>query len=372
MIAALSAITVAAAQGPSTSSHVAAGCVMRTATAKPPPRLPPPPTTPKRKKAQVRRVGGLTSCPAGQVPVVVPAKRNVPKGNPLFGPVSGSARLFFGSPKRAGKLIFKHLRPFRKVYSSGGGTPPRQFARVPQSKSGPGCDGVMWFGSCFYYGSAAYGRVARGGGTTTAIAKPTYDGSGGAGHSLDEIAVQGGTSTGNIVELGWNVSTNQYANANPHLFVFHWIGGTPTCYDTCAWHQYSSTYAPGGDLGALVGRETYVGWVYYQGNWWSWFDNQWLGYFPGSEWPAGYTSNTLTQWFGEVASANGVPPHTDMGSGIFPSAATSARNATLCDVDPAVWVCFYRDQQAVAATIPTYYKSVRSGFGEVRYGGPGE
>jgi hypothetical protein len=118
----------------------------------------------------------------------------------------------------------------------------------------------MSFGSCYYYGSAAYRRTARGGGTTMAVAKPAYNGSGGAGHSLDEIAVQGGVSDGNIVELGWNVSTAQYANSNPHLFVFHWIGWAPTCYDTCAWHQYNSTYAPGLDLSALVGHEVYVGW----------------------------------------------------------------------------------------------------------------
>jgi Neprosin len=372
VIVALSAITMAAAQVPSTSSHLAAQCVRRTATAKPPPRLPPRPTTPKRKTARVRKVGGLTSCPSGQVPRIVSAKRNVPKGNPLIGPVRGSAKLFFGSPKRQRKLILKALLPFRKVYKRGGGGQPHQSRLVPRSALGPGCNGVMSFGSCYYYGSAAYRRTARGGGTTMTVAKPAYDGSGGPGHSLDEIAVQGGTSDGNIVELGWNVSTAQYANSNPHLFVFHWIGWTPTCYDTCAWHQYNSTYAPGGDLGALVGHEVYVGWVYYQGNWWAWFDNQWLGYFPGPEWPAGYTSNSLIQWFGEVSSANGIPPHTDMGTGTFPPATTAARNATLCDVDPSLWVCFYYDQQATAATFPTYYKSAHTGFGEVRYGGPGE
>jgi hypothetical protein len=372
MIAALSTITAAAGQGPNASSSLAAGCVKRTATATPPPRLPPPPTTPQREKAPVRSVGGLKSCPPGQVPVIVPAKPTVAPGNPLIGPVGGSARLFFGSPKREAKLILKAVLPFRKVYPRGGGNPPRQLQTKPQSTLGPGCNGVMSFGSCYYYGSAAYARTARGGGVTMGIARPAYDGSGGPGHSLDEIAVQGGPSNGNIVELGWNVSTSQYSNANPHLFVFHWIGWTPTCYDTCAWHQYSPTYAPGRDIGALVGREVYAGWVYYQGNWWSWFDNQWLGYFPGSEWKAGYTTNALIQWFGEVSSANGLPPHTDMGTGTFPPSAAAARNATLCDVDPAVWVCFYRDQQATVATFPAYYTIARTGFGEVRYGGPGE
>jgi Neprosin len=367
LVGTLSTITAAAAQQPTADSHLSLRCVRRTATATPPPRLPPAPAIPKRKKTRVRSVGRLTSCPAGEVPKIVPAKRNVPKGNPLIGNVRGSASSFFGSPKQQRKLILKALLPFRKVYPHGGAR------MVQQSRSAlQACNGRSSFGSCFYYGSAAYRRTARGGGTTMGIARPAYDGSGGPGHSLDEIAVQGGPSDGNIVELGWNVSSSQYPNANPHLFVFHWIGWAPTCYDTCAWHQYSSTYAPGRDIGALVGREVYVGWVFFQGNWWAWFDNQWLGYFPGSEWPSGYTSNALIQWFGEVATQNGTPPHTDMGTGIFPLGTTSARNATLCDVDPAVWVCFYRDQQATGATFPSYYKSLRSGFGEVRYGGPGE
>jgi hypothetical protein len=369
-IAALGAITMAV-QLPSANSQHAARCVRRTAHAKPPPRLPPRPTRPKRKTAPVRPVGGLKGCPAGQVPVIVAAKQNVPKGNPLIGRVGGSTRLFFGSPRRQRRLILKAVLPFRKVYPRKRGTAHHRFEAF-RSGLGPGCNGVMQYSSCYYYGSAGDMRKARGGGTTMRIAKPAYNGSGGPGHSLDEIAVQGGTSNGNIVELGWNVSTAQYGNANPHLFVFHWIGWAPTCYDTCGWHQYSSTYAPGKDLGALVGHDVYVGWVYYQGNWWSWFDNQWLGYFPGSEWPAGYTSSSVIQWFGEVSTLNGTPPHTDMGTGTLPPAAKAARNATLCDVDLSRWVCFYYDQQGMTATFPAYYDIAHTGFGEVRYGGPGE
>jgi len=372
LLAAFCLLVAAGAHTPNARAIVSARCIPRTATATPPPRLPPRPMNPRRKAARVEATHVLTSCPTGQVPKTVPARPKVPKGNPLIGPVRGSASLFFGSPNQAARLIRRARLPFRKVYPRGGGTPPRAYQVGPQVAQGPGCNGTAYFDSCFYYGSAAYGRTARGGGTTMGIAKPAYDGSGGPGHSLDEISVQGGTSSGDIVEVGWNVSTSQYANANPHLFVFHWIAWTPTCYDTCAWHQYSSTYAPGTDLSALVGHELYVGWVYYQGNWWAWFDNQWLGYFPGSEWPSGYTSNSLVQWFGEVSTANGLPPHTDMGTGTFPPSMSAARNATLCDVDPSVWVCFYRDGQATAETYPAYYKSTRSGFGEVRYGGPGE
>jgi hypothetical protein len=341
----------------------AAKCVPRTAEATPPPRDPPVPTTPDRERAKGESVNRVRPCPPGQVPSSTPARPTVGKGNPLIGSVPGSAREFFRTPREAGSRIRKRLRRFRDVYPKGGGKPP---------PDPPGCNGVVTSGSCFYYGSAAYGRDADGGGTTMAVASPAYDGSGGAGHSLDEISVQGGADSGDIIELGWNVSTAQYTDSNPHLFVFHWKGWTPTCYDTCGWNQYSGGYSPGADLSALAGREVYVGWVHYRGNWWAWFDNQWLGYFQDSEWDGGYTRNSLIQWFGEVATANGIPPHTDMGNGTAPSDERAARNATLCDVDVGAWVCWYRDKQATGETFPSYYGSARSGFGEVRYGGPGE
>ena len=204
------------------------------------------------------------------------------------------------------------------------------------------------------------------------VERPQYVSSGGGGHTLDEIAIQGGAGDGNIIELGWNVSTDQYGDTNPHLFVFHWINWRGTCYDGCGWQQYSSTYFPRMDLSQLVGRRVYIGYVFYQGNWWAWFDNQWLGYFPGTEWAGAYTRNDLIQWFGEVSSSNGVPPRTDMGDGLLPTAANAATNFTLCDVDAHAWVCWYRDQQVLGSTVPRDYDIARTGFGSTRYGGPGE
>jgi hypothetical protein len=207
---------------------------------------------------------------------------------------------------------------------------------------------------------------------TMSVERPAYVSGDAGGHTLDEIAVQGGPGDGHIVELGWNLSTDQYGDANPHLFVFHWINWAPTCYDGCGWQQYSGTYFPGMDLSQIVGRQVYVGYVFYQGNWWAWFDNQWLGYFPGSEWSGDYTRSELIQWFGEVSSSNGVPPRTDMGNGRFPADPAAATMFTLCDVDAAAWVCWYRDMQVLGATVPAYYDILRTGFGATRYGGPGE
>lgn len=345
-------------------------CVARTARAVPPKQLPPvrQGIDQKERARPSMPLVVMKLCPDGQVPVATPAKPNVAKGNPLIGPVEGEVKQFFGAPEEQGNVIRKQIRRPEDVYIYGPGGATKQ----PILPDPPGCNGISYYGSCFYYGAASYAREADGGGMNMTIERPAYDGSGGSGHSLDEIAIQGGTGNGNIIELGWNVSTSQYDNANPHLFVFHWINWGPTCYDTCGWQQYSATYHPGMDLGALVGRQVYIGYVWYEGNWWAWFDNQWLGYFPGSEWSEQYTRNTLIQWFGEVATANGIPPHTDMGNGLFPAASGAARNVTLCDVNAADWVCWYRDQQSWGATFPAYYDIDRSGFGATRYGGLGE
>ena len=207
---------------------------------------------------------------------------------------------------------------------------------------------------------------------TQSIEKPGYVNAGGAGHTLNELAVQGGDRSGNIIEIGWLVSTEQYGNSNPHLFVFHWKDWMPTCYDACGWVQWSNTYHPAMDLGAAVGRKVYIGYVQWQGNWWVWFDNQWMGYFPGGEWDGKYTKTSLIQWFGEVASQNGIPPKTQMGNGQFSGAVHSSGMSTLCDVDAKAWSCWYRDKQSLSDTVPTDYDIARISFGAVHYGGPGQ
>jgi hypothetical protein len=178
-------------------------------------------------------------------------------------------------------------------------------------------------------------------------------------------------STAAIVEIGWNVLTDQYGDADPHIFVFHWNGWDPSCYDSCGWVQVSAAYYPGQNISTLVGREIYIGYVLYGGNWWAWFDNRWLGYFPGTLWENAFATATLIQWFGEVATLNGVPPRSQMGDGIFPPRQAAARMFTLCDVDAPKWVCLIRNQQQlINRSAPTYYNILRTGFGEVCYGGP--
>jgi Neprosin len=349
-------------------------CVKRSAAAEPPPHSAAP-----RRQATRRGRGGEEQeaesamkplCPEGQVPVVkeLGIERQVPsKGNPLLRPRPGAEN-------QPNAVAPGDVRSFRDIYRSrpaqrGGGAlaPPG-----PAGPEAPACAGVPSFGSCYYYASAGFTRTADGGGMTMSIDRPAYDNSGGSGHALDEIAVQGGPNNGNIVELGWLVSSDQNGDSDPHIFVFHWKNWNQTCYNGCGWQQYSNTYFPGQNIKALLGREVYIGYVFYRGNWWAWFDNQWLGYFPGTEWNNSYTKSALLQWFGEVASQNGVPPKTQMGDGVLPPSSKAAHMFTLCDVDAKAWICWYRDQQSLTATVPKYYDIGRVGFGDTRDGGPGQ
>jgi hypothetical protein len=312
-------------------------------------------------------------CPAGQVPALrqspqltAPADigRGVLKGNPLLRPQSGQTQSQPQSPAAAGPVL-----RFGDVYGKRGKNARRQLNVSPPQ---PQCLGAFRNNACFYYGSAGLTRSADGGGMTFSVDRPVYVNTGGEGHTLNEISVQGGANNGNIVELGWTVSTDQNGDADPHIFVFHWLNWAPTCYNGCGWQQVSNTYYPGQNIAGLVGYEIYVGYVFYGGNWWAWFNGQWLGYFPGTLWQGAFSKAAVIQWFGEVATNNGVPPKTQMGDGVLPPPRTAAHMFTLCDVDAKKWACLIRDQQQLGLpAVARYYDIKRTGHGDTRYGGPG-
>jgi Neprosin len=313
-------------------------------------------------------------CPVGEVPVTPPDPRHFIKGNPLIGP--------YAQPGPAhplpGAFVNKNLLlPFDQVYWKREGEPTKPNSPSINGSGDAPCNGVAWFGSCFFYASAAEQRVADGGGMTLQIESPIVDNSGDeGGHSIGQIAVMGpGTAGGSLddVEMGFSVSPDQWGDNDPHLFVYHFNDGAETCYDTCNWNQYSSTYFPGMDLKPLVGQLLYIGWVQYQGAWWAWFNDQWLGYIEDSAWATTFTQTAQIQWYGEVASNNGIPPKTQMGNGELPSNTKAANMETLCDVDAKAWVCFYRNLQSTGATHVSYYDILNhTSFGAVRYGGPGQ
>lgn len=188
-------------------------------------------------------------------------------------------------------------------------------------------------------------------------------------HTLAEIA--GESSDGRqIVEIGWTVDRGLNGDSSPHLFVFHWINSGATCYNGCGYVQFSSTLFPGMTV-ANNGTQPLYAMENFQGNWWLWYNTEWIGYFPGTLWSSAgvtFTQLGLTQWFGEVASGGG--SFTQMGNGIFGSNAGSASivNAALITSTSSATLA----SASLNATDPSCFNfggtSPASSF---RYGGPG-
>jgi Neprosin len=268
-------------------------------------------------------------CPLGEVPVVGNLYRGLPHGNP---------------------------------------DQARRIRKAAQGLTEQPCDGTAIDGGCYYWASASDIRPDQGGGVTMTIENPSVAADDTSGHSLEEMSVQAGTNYDNIVEIGSTVLTG---DTYPQLFVFHWINGNQTCYDGCGFQPYSNTYYPGMDLASMVGQQVYNGYVFYKGDWWAWFNDQWLGYFPGSIWDGQFQASQQVQWFGEVEDNVSVPPFTQMGDGLFASSLAAAPMSTLCDVNAAAWVCFYYNQQTLYESDTKFYTIADTGFGAIRLGGPG-
>jgi hypothetical protein len=246
----------------------------------------------------------------------------------------------------------------------------RRLGIAPGSLPDPPCAGMVEYGGCYYWSYASDERTAQGGGVTMTIENPAVaeTATPEAGHSLEEMSVQAGPDDGDIVEIGSIVWSD---NTDPWLFVFHWINGKKTCYYACGFVPQSSVYYPGMSLAPLVGDTVYNGYVFWQGSWWAWFNDQWLGYFPASIWDNQFEGSTQVQWFGEVEATAGVPPQTQMGDGLFASSTAAAPMSTMCDVSVAAWRCYYYNQQTVMQTDADFYTIQNTAFGADRLGGPG-
>jgi hypothetical protein len=251
------------------------------------------------------------ACPEGQLPF--PRELKAPKGNPFFSGTSVDAPYNYAG-----------------AWASAGGSIP----------------------------------LFDGGGVVTKVENPAIAGSGGT-HSLFEISVQGGTGNGNIVEIGW---IKNVGDASPRLFVFHWKAWVPGCYNGCGWVQWNPSIVPG--MVVNSGSESYMGWVFFQGNWWAWYTNQWVGYFPGSLWSGDYTKASLVQWFGEIYESDPTP-ESDMGDGRRAVDAAAARFWYPCTVDAAAWICWIHPTPSLTTPSLPWYTILNVGGSAHRYGGPG-
>lgn len=138
------------------------------------------------------------------------------------------------------------------------------------------------------------------------------------------------------LEAGWINYPNQVQE--PHLFTFFTtngytqngdnIGGWNT--DVKGWVQTDSTYFPGmvfsptsvdGGTQYALELEYYL----FEGNWWLWVIDRYVGYYPGSMYSANEANAGATLaagsdavfFYGEIYQSEGPVTTTDMGSGHF-------------------------------------------------------
>lgn len=210
-------------------------------------------------------------------------------------------------------------------------------------------------------------------------------------HSLAEIAVVNNLGNNKIqsIEVGWIVAPDMFGgDPLPHLFVFTtngtqqqngcWITSPSSLAAGCAWHQSSTKpgHAPGDSVNITSTLQGY-GILYTGGNWWINYQNDWIGYIPGSLWGGTFTSFRTALWYGEVEYIypdSTQPDRCDqMGSGAFGSRSGSAEIWTM-----GLWDSQFHTITAAASqfiTAPNAYNmgSTTAGrpISQFSYGGPG-
>jgi len=155
--------------------------------------------------------------------------------------------------------------------------------------------------------------------------------------SLAQGAVTRGSGVGlQTVEVGWMEFPSKFGDPWPHLFTYYTTnnytsdgantGGFNSDY--AGWVQVSTTVAPGvrltptSTVGVANQREIAISVWLSGGNWWVWYINQWIGYYPGTLFATtGLRSQAATVAFqGEVIDETAfLATSTDMGSGQFAS-----------------------------------------------------
>jgi hypothetical protein len=215
----------------------------------------------------------------------------------------------------------------------------------------------------YLYGGAYQFAVADGSNMFMTISRPalaTAD-----SHSLGEMAASSADSL-NYVEVGWTVDRSLFRDSEPHLFVFHWVNGVPTCYNGCGFVPVANAGSVTAGMTLRPGNSTPQFTIqHFQGNWWIAYNGVFFGYYPDSLWGGAYTKVGLAQWFGEVA-ANSATPCTDMGTGLFASSPSSSAAVAINFIGgPAANISLN------TTTNPSLYSAALTNSNSVHFGGPG-
>lgn len=262
-------------------------------------------------------------------------------------PAANASKALAPSSKLGTPPVLSKPTAPKGVYSLKG-APAKRVGASP--RSGVGCP-------CFYYnvGSQGFpvaGITPTGTFSNVSLISPTLDTA--DGHSLAEVAAQKTTSTGlqQTVEVGVTVDRVVNPDAQPRLFVYHWVNNNGTCYNGCG---YVDNGAVTTNVGDVISSSKYLGIEYFASGsgaspgWWYWIsanngvcnagDNTcgWFGYVPDSVYtgatPAvtNFNNEDLSQVFGEGAFHDNVAGAncSDIGS---PVLATSTAGASFGSV----------------------------------------
>lgn len=215
----------------------------------------------------------------------------------------------------------------------------------------------------YLYGGAYQFAVADGSNMFMTVSRPAL--ASGDFHTLGEMAASSADSM-NYVEVGWTVDRGLFGDLEPHLFVFHWVNGQPTCYNGCGFVPFANPGMVKAGMTLRPGNSTPQFTIqHFQGNWWVGYNGVFFGYYPDSLWGGAFTKVGLAQWFGEVA-ANSATPCTDMGNGQFASSPSSSAAVAIGFIGgPAASI------NLNTTTNPSLYSAAVTGSNSVHFGGPG-
>ena len=191
----------------------------------------------------------------------------------------------------------------------------------------------------YFHAMTTQDGVCFGGETVVNVWDPWVQNSG--DHSLSQMGVQNRRDQKLLqsIEVGWEVSHDQYGDWSPHLFVYYTTNGYTDDDDNVGgynqtvdgWTQVSTSILPetrlvpdsqrGGNQQIMKIKVQL-----FQGNWWIQVLDEWIGYYRGSLFEGNQsvfaTLGDHADWigfWGEVYSANDDPNTsiTQMGSGSF-------------------------------------------------------
>jgi len=252
--------------------------------------------------------------------------------------------------------------PKGRNYRGGGALTEQETTVVPPPAPPIAAEPVDGVQDVYY--SYAVGRqtaVTDGAAANMTIGKPTVAKE--DWHSLAEIAVQSADGQ-QVVEVGWTVDRATNGDDDPHLFVFNWVDGGPTCYNKCGFVPAKGASIKPGDT-LVQGTNKQFGIQHIGNAWWIAYDTEWIGAFMDSNWDNDFTRSGQLQFFGEVA-ASSAQSCTEMGNGNPPDSTAAARIGSVV----------YVNGPAVSLNVKTIntdlYSTARLSDRTFRYGGPGD